>query len=149
MKEVAGYLPAIIEEEIKIETLTFHQGDKPHDIKIPLLTPEQLNTVTDHVKQASDTVLKNMNISEIIYIIDQAIDRLLERRFHVRKKAEFWLPIVTGYDPEMVRLSLTSFLKTFRKPQLQRFLTEDFNNPLLLDDFQPRPKGGYAKAIGP
>jgi hypothetical protein len=49
----------------------------------------------------------------------------------------------------MIRLGLTRYLKTFRAPQLQRFVTEDFANPKLLDEFQPRPKGGMAKALGP
>ena len=49
----------------------------------------------------------------------------------------------------MIRLSLTDYLKTFRKPQLQRFINEDFANPKILDDFQPIMKGGFAKAFGP
>ena len=57
--------------------------------------------------------------------------------------------MVTGYDEETIRLGLTSYLKSFRKHELQRFLVEDLGNPLLLDDFQPRVKGGFSKAIGP
>ena len=48
----------------------------------------------------------------------------------------------------MIRLGLTGYLKTFRKPELQKFLVEDFTNPTILDDFQPVPKGGYARAYG-
>jgi len=56
---------------------------------------------------------------------------------------------VTGYDAEMIRLGLTSYLKTFREPELRKFLAEDFANPLVLDGFQPMPKGGFARAFGP
>ena len=56
---------------------------------------------------------------------------------------------MTGYDEEMIRLALTSYLKSFRKHELQRFLVEDLGNPLMLDDFQPRVKGGFSKALGP
>ena len=56
---------------------------------------------------------------------------------------------MTGYDEEMIRLALTSYLKSFRKHELQRFLVEDLGNPLILDDFQPRVKGGFSKAVSP
>jgi hypothetical protein len=105
--------------------------------------------VTEKVKTASSEVLKNMSITEIISIIDTAIEVLLDRHSTYRKKAEMLLPIVTGYDEEMIRLGLTSFLKKFRKHELQRFVVEDLGNPLLLDDFQPRVKKGYSKAVGP
>ncbi|MDQ7861273.1 acyl-CoA reductase [Peribacillus frigoritolerans] len=82
-------------------------------------------------------------------IIDKAIDRLLDRRSPYRQKAEQLLPIITGYDEEIVRLGLTIYLKKFRKHELQRFVVEDLGNPLLLDDFQPRIKGGFSKAVGP
>src|SRR5699024_5332886 len=44
---------------------------------------------------------------------------------------------------------LTSYLKSFRKKELFKFLAEDLTNWSILDDFQPRVKGGFSKAIGP
>ena len=82
-------------------------------------------------------------------IIDKATDRLLDRSSPYRQKAEKLLPIVTGYDGEMIRLGLTSYLKTFRKHELQRFLVEDLGNPLLLDDFQPASKRWILKSNWP
>lgn len=149
MREFAGYLPSIGEEKIETKILTFQGSDGLVEVEVPLLTIPQMNKVADRVKQASSEVLKNFTTTEIVDIIDAAIERLLNRQSPYRKRAEQLLPAVTGYDAEMIRLGLTSFLKTFRKPQLQRFLVEDFGNPLLLDDFQPRPKGGFSKAVGP
>lgn len=40
------------------------------------------------------------------------------------------LPIIIGYDTETIRLGLTSYLKSFRNSELQRFLVEDLGNPL-------------------
>jgi hypothetical protein len=88
-------------------------------------------------------------VTQVIEVIDRAIARLLDPADAYRQQAERLLPIVSGYDAEMVRLGLTSFFKTFRAPQLQRFVAEDFANPKLLDEFQPRPKGGAARAFGP
>jgi len=145
MKEVAGYIPDIGEEEFQWKVLQF--GDL--EVEIPLLTEEQMNLVIETVKKGSEEILKSLTISEIVTIIDRVTDRLLDRNSSYRQKAEKLLPIVTGYDEEMIRLGLTSYLKSFRKHELQRFLVEDLSNPLLLDDFQPRVKGGFSKAVGP
>ncbi|WPZ17111.1 acyl-CoA reductase [Geobacillus subterraneus] len=149
MREYAGYLPYIGDEPIETRVLTFEKNGERVEVEVPLLTVEQLNKVMGKVKQASAQFLKSLSVTEIIDLLDRVMAQLLDRRHPYRQKAEQVLPIVTGYDEEMVRLGLTSYFKTFRKPQLQRFLVEDLENPLLLDDFQPRAKGGFSKAVGP
>ena len=145
MREVAGYLPDIGEEEFERKIMKFQDLE----VEIPLLNQEQMNQVMAIVKKGSAEVLKSFTVSEIVETIDKATDRFLDRSSSYRQKAEKLLPIVTGYDEEMIRLGLTSYLKTFRKHELQRFLVEDLGNPLVLDDFQPRVKGGFSKAVGP
>lgn len=149
MRVQAGYLPNIGEYEFEYKILKYSNKDEEIEVEIPLLTTEQMNEVIQKVKQASAETLKCYSSAEIVNIIDQAIERLLDRGTSYRQMAEQFLPIVTGYDKEMIRLGLTSYLKTFRKNELQRFLVEDLGNPLLLDDFQPRVKGGFSKAFGP
>ncbi len=149
MRERVGYLPELGEEVVETKILSYTGRDEVLEIEAPLLTKQQMRTVAEKVKKASAEVLKSMTITEIISIIDQAVEVFLDRNSPYRKKAEQLLPIVTGYDEEMIRLGLTSFLKKFRKPELQRFVVEDLGNPLLLDDFQPRVKKGFSKAVGP
>lgn len=149
VEEIAGYLPTIEDEEIEYKTLSFTGNKETIDLKVPILTNEQMIKVTEKVKRASKNKLKSKTVSEIVAIIDQTIEQLLDRNNSYRQKAEALLPIITGYDKELVRLGLTSYLKTFRKQQLQRFLVEDFGNPIVLDDFQPRGKKGFSKAVGP
>lgn len=145
MREIAGYIPNIGEEEFEKKILKFQELE----VELPLLTNEQMSKVIDTVQRGSAKVLKSLTISEVVEIIDQVTERFLDRSSAYRQKAERLLPIVTGYDEETIRLGLTSYLKSFRKHELQRFLVEDLGNPLLLDDFQPRVKGGFSKAIGP
>ncbi|WP_172794009.1 acyl-CoA reductase [Sporosarcina sp. HYO08] len=147
--ERAGYFTGLNEEDVKYEIREFQGHGKTLQVEVPVVTTEQLLQIAEGVKTASDHILKSFSVSELVRIIDEVIARLLDRDNLYRQKAEELLPIITGFDEEMVRLGLTSQLKTFRKPQLQRFLVEDFGNPLLLDDFQPRAKGGHSKAIGP
>lgn len=149
LRETAGYLPGLRAEEVTWQTLTFDGKGGSVEVAVPVLTEAQIVALTQRVRSASRSYLKSLTVAQIVDTIDQAIHRLLDPQDPWRRKADSVLPGVTGYDAEMVRLGLTGYLKTFRKPQLQRFLAEDFGNPQLLDDFVPRTKGGFSKAFGP
>lgn len=149
MREFAGHLPGLSAEEVEWRPLTFRRGSDGVEVAVPMLNDAQIALVTERVREASRRYLKSLTVAQIAATIDRAIARLLDRDDPWRRKAERLLPLVTGYDPEMVRLGLTGFLKTFRQPELKTFLAEDFANPQILDDFQPMPKGGFAKAFGP
>lgn len=149
MKETAGYLPGLAATDIEWRTLTFQTKEASIDVDVPKLTPSQMTDLIARLRRQRETHLQSRRVSEIVEVLDQVIQRLLDPSDPYRQKMDRLLPIITGYDREMVRLGLTSYLKTFRKPQLLRFLQEDFGNPGLLDGFWPRAKGGYAKAVGP
>ena len=145
----AGYLPGLTPADVQWQTLPFKQDGRRVDVAVPVLTAAQMQALAERVKQASARHLKTMTVSEIINVIDRAIARLLDPNDPVRQQADALLPIVSGYDGQMVRLGLTGFFKTFRAPQLHRFVAEDFANPKVLDGFQPAAKGGAVRAHGP
>lgn len=149
MKTVAAYLPGLPADQIQWQTLRFGVGADQVEVAVPQLTSAQLTALAAHVREAGRQQLKRMPVSQIIAAIDRAVARLLDANDPYRIEAERLLPLVSGFDAEMVRLGLNAYLKTFRAPQLQRFVAEDFANPKLLDEFQPRPKGGMARALGP
>lgn len=149
MKEKAGYLPGVAETEIEWKTLSFPSNGQPVKVEVPRLTPGQLNDLMERIRAHRAAYLQTRRVTEIVESLDQAVERLLDPANPYRQKMDRLLPLITGYDGEMVRLGLTSYLKSFRKPQLLRFLQEDFGNPALLDGFWPRPKGGFSKAYGP
>ena len=134
MPEIAGYLPGLQAEEVQWQTLLFTGAGQTLEVAAPVLSDEQITALTARVREASRSCLKSLNVARIVSIVDRAIARLLNPQDPYRQKADALLPLVTGYHPEMVRLGLTGYLKTFRKPQLQRFLTEDFGNAQLLDE---------------
>lgn len=146
---VAGYLPGLAHADVYWQPLVFESGTTRLEVAMPVLSHQQMTALALRVKQASRVHLKTMRVSQIVAVVDRAIARLLDPIDPYRKQADQLLPIVSGYDAEMVRLGLTAFFKTFREPQLHRFVAEDFANPKLLDQFQPRPKGGAARAFGP
>ncbi|WP_395056940.1 acyl-CoA reductase [Polaromonas sp.] len=149
LRETAGYLPGLRADEVTWQTLVFESKGGSVEVAVPVLSEAQIVALTQRVRSASRDYLKSLTVAQIVHTIDTAIHRLLDPQDPWRRKADTLLPLVTGYDVEMVRLGLSAYLKTFRKPQLLRFLTEDFGNPQLLDDFVPRTKGGFSKAFGP
>ncbi len=149
MKVSAGYLPGLPASEVRWQSLSFGAGADTVEVSVPQLTPEQLRALAAHVRAQGRSQLRPLPVSQIIAVIDRAIARLLDANDPYRQQLDALLPRISGFDAEMVRLGLNAYLKTFRAPQLQRFVAEDFTNPKLLDEFQPRAKGGMARALGP
>jgi len=149
IKIEAGYLPGLMRDDVAWHVLPFERGGQRVEVSVPVLTATQMNALAARVRQASQNYLKTLALSDIIQMVDAAIQRLLDRTDPYRQQADTLLPIITGYDAEMVRIGLTGFLKTFRGPQLHRFVAEDFPNPKVLDGFQPTVKGGAIRAHGP
>ncbi|NIF86640.1 acyl-CoA reductase [Comamonas sp. Tr-654] len=146
----AGYLPGLNDDEVQWQTLDFESRDGQRlEVSVPVLTAQQMRDLAGRVRAAAAIHLRPMPVAEIIDAVDRAMARLLDRNDIYRQQAEAWLPVVSGYDADMVRLGLTGFFKTFRAAQLKRFVAEDFANPAVLDGFQPAAKGGAVRAFGP
>lgn len=145
----AGYLPGLREEDVRWHKLRLGAPDAPIWVEVPELTDVQLDALTQRIKQASRTHLKTMSVADIIGVLAKATARLLDAQDPYRQTLDTLLPKVTGFDPDMVRLNLTSYLQTFRHLELERFVTEDFANPRVLDAFVPRITGGWTQAYGP
>lgn len=149
MAELAGHLPGLSAETVKREILRFSAWGRCVEVAAPSLDDDQAGALAAHVGRARERYLAGLRTGEIVAVLDRAVHSLLDRSDPRRRKAEALLPVVTGYDPETVRLGLTACLKTFRAPQLTAFVAEDFANPGMLDGFQPLRKGGYGRAFGP
>ena len=129
-------------------TLSYEHAGHTWQIEVPHHSPDQLALLAQRVR-ASGAALKAMPVSQIMAAVDQTMATLLDPQNPQRQLLELWLPRITGLDAEMVRLGLNACFKTFRTPQLQRFVAQDFGNPKCLDEFQPSPKGGMLRAVGP
>ena len=145
----AGYLPGLEDAEVSWHRLNLGTAEAPWSVDLPELSTAQMTTLAQRVQQASRQHLKTMPVSDIVQVLDKATARLLDRQDPYRQALERLLPHATGFDAEMVRLNLHAYVQTFRGLQLQRFVAEDFANPKVLDEFQPRAQGGWSKAFGP
>ena len=149
MNERACHLPGLDPKSLNWETLSFDRMGNDISIDVPILSASDIQILANHVRTHARRYLANSPVNRIVDVIDQAVDRLLDRDDPYRCRMEDLLPAISGYDREMFRLGLTEYLKTFRRPELLRFISEDFPNPAILDDFQPLAKGGYGRAFGP
>lgn len=149
MIEYAGHLPGLNRKELRWRHVRHSAWNETVEVALPELDEAQAQALCERVRSRARGRIRRVEVARIVSAIDEAIARLLDRQHPLRQKAEQLLPIVTGYDRETVRLGLTSYLKTFRRPQLLRFLAEDFANPGMLDAFQPAAKGGFLRAQGP
>ncbi|PIT73642.1 acyl-CoA reductase [Limnohabitans sp. B9-3] len=163
----AGYLPGLTDADVSWHRLSVGTGTStgipermntdislgtqpaPLQVDVPQLTTAQMKALAQRVQDASRRHLKTMPVSDIIRVLDKATARLLDANDSYRQQLERLLPQATGFDAEMVRLNLNAYLQTFRGLQLQRFVAEDFANPKVLDEFQPRTQGGWTRAFGP
>jgi hypothetical protein len=131
------------------QSLTFERGGDRVVLEVPVLTEAQLTDAIRTIKNRRENYLKRLRVHEIVDLLDEAVQRWLDPHYELRGLAERWLPVITGYDSEMIRLFLGKYMRRFRKEQLQRMIDEDFPNPLVLDEFRPRKAGGLHRAYGP
>ena len=145
----AGHLPGLSPAEVDWHVLPFTAHGRTLEVEVPLLTDAQMQALARRVRTAAREQLQAMPVDAVIGVIARVVDRLLDTADPARRELDDLLPVVTGDDPELVRLGLTATLHTFRAPQLHRFVAQDFANPKVLDGFQPALKGGALRAFGP
>ncbi|MBP3951925.1 acyl-CoA reductase [Halalkalibacter suaedae] len=136
-------------EGAAFKTLVFENHGERVELAVPELTPDMVAQVIETIKKQQQTYLKTLKTNDVIAIMDQAVQKWLDPQYELRQLAERWLPVITGYDREMIRLYINRYLRQFRKEKLQRMIDEDFPNPLILDEFRPRKSGGLYRAYGP
>ncbi len=145
----AGHLPGLQADALPWHTLTFEAHGRRLAVEVPLLADESMRALAGRVRQAARERLRALSVTQVVEVLDRVVARLLDASDPVRRQLDDLLPVVTGDDPELLRLGLTSYLLTFRAPQLHRFVAQDFANPKVLDGFQPAVKGGAIRAFGP
>ena len=145
----AGHLAGIDAADVGWHALTFTAHGRALRVEVPVIDVQQMRSLTRAVRLAAREHLQSMSVDAIIELLGSAVARLLDPTDAHRRELDELLPLVTGFDAEMVQLGLTTYLQGFRAPQLRRFVAEDFANPKVLDGFQPAVKGGAVRAFGP
>lgn len=144
-----GHLPGLDAGRLVWRELPAPQLPQGYGFEVAALTPEELRALCEQVSGPGRRGLRALPVRDIVAAIDRVIQQLLDPTSPEHRLLLRWLPLSTGFSPEMIRVSLGPTLRTFRALQLQRFLVEDLGNPALLDGFEPRVTGGWTHAEGP
>ena len=142
------FLPQLDAAELAALEWTTHQLGGV-SLAMPVVTPELIDLVARRLLAAQAAYLSERPVMEIVDVLGRSMSRWYEPGHPGRRLAEELLPAITGYAPEMVRRGLSRYLRTFRHDRLLRFVAQDFENPLVLDGFQPARGGGRSRAYGP
>ncbi|CRF28752.1 long-chain-fatty-acyl-CoA reductase [Mycobacterium tuberculosis] len=137
---------------IRLASFTERHLDGPQGtlvLQYPDLTPELVADVVREISERRKDYLFHLRTEQIVERLDLAVRKWLDPDYDLRRLAEAWLPVITGYDGEMIRLELKRFFRTFRRKELLRFLDEEFDASAVLDEFRPRKNGGMSRAYGP
>lgn len=145
----AGYLPPSLALTLPSIERTFQAHGNAVTLTVPRASAEHVQAIATSVSAAARRVFAQLPVMDIVDAIDRTVTRMLDATDPARQDAERFLPSITGFDPEMVRLGLNASLAGFRRPELLRWLAEEFGDPALLDDFRPRARGGWSRAYGP
>lgn len=143
-----GHLPGIDPAQVRWQALPGLALPAGEQLLVPALTAAQLQQLCEDLRGPGRQGLRALPVGEIVQAIDAAIHALLDPRGQAHQTLLHWLPQVTGFSAEMVRINLNATLRTYRAPQLQRFITEDLGGSALLDGFAPRVTGGLCHAEG-
>jgi hypothetical protein len=144
----AFFLPQLDAAELAaLEWTTRQVGTVP--LRFPMVTPPLVDQLCHRLLQAQAEELAERPVMEVLEVLGRAVTRWFDPRCPQRVLAEELLPQITGYALDMVRRGLKEHLRTFRRDRLLRFLAQDFDNPLVLDGFQPNRAGGRSRAYGP
>ena len=143
-----GHLPGIDPAALRWQDLPGLPLGPQHRLQVPALSPEQLQAVCEHLRGPGRQALRALPVRAIAEAIDATIHVLLDPHSEEHQTLLEWLPRVTGFSHEMVRVNLNATLCTYRLPQLQRFVAEDFGSADMLDGFAPRVTGGLTHAEG-
>lgn len=143
-----GHLPGLADTDVAWQDLPDTALPEGWRLQVPALTPQQLQALCEHLRGPGRLALRALPVQTIVQVIDATIHVLLDAESEEHRTLLDWLPRVTGFSAEMVRINLNATLRTYRAPQLQRFVAEDFGGTDMLDGFAPRVNGGLTHAEG-
>lgn len=146
-----GHLPLLAgmaEDDLDWQNLPGLALPEGHQVLVPRLSAAQLQALCEHLRGPGRQALRALPVRETMQAIDATVQVLLDPVSPEHQTLLHWLPRVTGFSAEMVRVNLNATLRTYRAPQLQRFIAEDLGSAELLDGFAPRVTGGLTHAEG-
>jgi hypothetical protein len=118
-------------------------------MRIPTFTPHTLRELLVGLREKRGAVLSERPLSEILGSIGTAAERLTSPGEPSYEELLDTLPELTGYSRRMIEIGLERMVAGWSADALRAAIEDEFGSLEVLDDFQPRPSGGYQRAFGP
>ena len=119
-------------------------------VRVPRFTIESLSRVKEEVVRNRNKHLASRPIGDIVECLDNVNRKWLDRNYHLRKKAQKELPLITGYSSEMIELILDYLPNLFTRDNIYEMLKAEIGDSKYLDGFYPKEgHDGSVKAFGP
>lgn len=129
--KIRGYF---LPPQIKIKeytTLVF----KRVKIEVPVLTPDLIFAIADHLLAFHEHVLIKRPAYSILKVMDSAIRQWQKPADRRRELAFKALPAITGFSPEMIARIFEKPWTEFRQSKIKTILENGISKLMILDDF--------------
>ncbi len=94
--------------------------------------------------------LRQMPLADIVDALGETTRRWQLSTYAFRQVAEEYLPRLTGYSRPVIARGLDHLFRELRHDNLWALLEEEFDDPLVLDEWRPRRRAkGKVRAFGP
>ncbi len=145
---LTGYwLPTLSDREVEFHERAFGPGHVP--VRLPMLTPHVLRELLVELRERRAATLAERPVAQILTTIEAAARSLTTPGAELREELLATLPALTGYSRQMVELGLVRMGALWTADALSAALEDELGSAEVLDDFRPRPRGGYQRAFGP
>jgi hypothetical protein len=118
-------------------------------MRIANFTPHALRELLAALREKRSAVLTERPVIEILGSIGMAAGRLTSPGEPFYEELLDILPELTGYSRRMIEIGLERMGAAWTADALRSAIEGEFGGLEMLDDFQPRPTGGYQRAFGP
>lgn len=118
-------------------------------LRVASLTPHTLREALVALRVKARAVLADRPVADIVDAVEAATLRLVERGNPLREELLSALPGLTGYSQPMIEIGLERMGTGWTADALRGALEGELGTLAVLDDFQPRPTGGFQRAFGP
>lgn len=117
-------------------------------MRIPTFTPHTLRQLLSGLREKRGAVLSERPVVEILGSLGAAAGRLTNPGEPLYEELLETLPDLTGYSRRMIEIGLERMGAGWTADALRSAIEDEFGSLEMLDDFQPRPVGGYQRAFG-
>jgi hypothetical protein len=140
------WLPELDAVDVEVQERVFGPGRV--EMRVPVFTPHALRELLVALREDGVRYLAARRVTDILEVIEAAAQKLTRPDGPYYAELVRVLPELTGYSKRMIEIGLERMGAGWTSRALRGALEGEFGSPQVLDGFQPRAGGGFARAFG-